>query len=184
MLAQNLSLNYNDSLLFLIENVEEVLRYETTRMETLLFEKNFSEEKIIPLITDSDISMQKLSWITHQHMQNISKYPQEDQRNHLFEYTAKIWNQTYLKSIESIKKVITPLAESSIPEFFYTYVINLCEMIAKNRLMSCQILGYNYTLAEQTLHEALSLFQTHQFNEGLTKVVLCISLCETLLFQE
>jgi len=184
MIAQNLSFAYNDSLLFLIENVEEVLRFENNRLETLLFKKNFSHSTIEALVTESDCSMQQLAWITHQHLHNISMSIQENQRDMLFEVTAQLWNHSYIHSIESMKHIITNLSKSLTSERIYSYIIDLCVFIAKHRLTSCQILDYSNLLAEQTFTEALTLLHSHQFNEGITKLLLAITLCESLIFQE
>ena len=83
-----------------------------------------------------------------------------------------------------MKDMITNLSETQTPESICPYIIDLCVTIATNRLMSCQILDHTNILAEQTFNEALTLLHSHRFNEGLTKILLTINLCESLIFQE
>ncbi len=122
--------NHSDSLLPIIECVEQVFLSENDFFDEWAHRSTCPECEITDVLTIVDTSMQEQAWIMQQLLYNISKLGKKQQLE-FFNYSQNIWNETYSSSMVSMGKMLNNLHSVENSSFFTNSIIKLMKSSCK-----------------------------------------------------
>lgn len=116
--------NHSDSLLPIIESVEQVFLSENDFFDEWAHSSTCPEYEITDVLKIVDTSMQEQAWIMQQLLYNISNL-NEKQQLEFFNYSQNLWNETYSSTMISMGEILFNLHFIENASFFKNSIIKL-----------------------------------------------------------
>jgi len=171
----------HDTLSLACAHVEDVLIYETERLEQQF--PQFLDDKIdvSALFTLQDMSMQQQALLTEKAWLEASCHNDPHQEQMLPILTT-FWTHNYSSSIKGMHTAITYLSTISNSENIIQYIEEIALSICKTKIDMIQTLGKPYPPAEEDYDAAVSLFRKGDHEMGFLHLRSAFSACQAQLY--
>ncbi len=171
----------HDSLSMACASVEEVLLYETERLEKQALQFLADHIDVSPLFTLQDMSMQHQALLTEEGWLEASHYNGQ-QHEQMLPILTSFWAHNYSTSLENIHMAITRLKTIPNSEKIIQYIEEIAVSICKTRLDMIQSLERPHSQAEDDYLIATSLFRKDEHEEGFFHLKNAFSACQAQLY--
>jgi len=169
--------NHSDSLLPIIESVEQVFLSENAFFDEWAQNSTYSENAIVDVLTIVDTSMQEHAWIMQQLLYNISTQ-EEQQQLILFNYSQKLWNHNYSSTMISMGDMQNNLSLVENISFFKNLIINVMRSTCNCYINITERIGTSVLDIQKMYDFGDSLLDQEQYKDAASIFQLVINQCK------